>query len=60
MEHEKLFTVKGTYKDGSIPPYLIYKGEYNVTKEYAQATSDDCNARWGDRILFEVVDSDKK
>jgi hypothetical protein len=58
---EKLFTVKATFKDGRTTngssSYLIYKGEYNVTKEYAQATCDDCNRQWGNKITFEVVES---
>lgn len=54
---EKLFTVKGTRKDGAFSPYLIYDGKYNVTKEYAEATCRDCNRQWGNDITFEVVES---
>ncbi len=49
------YSVKGTYKDGSLAPYLIYDGWVTTEKDIAVLNCDSCNKQWGDRILFELI-----
>lgn len=49
------YSVKATFKDGSMQPYLIYDGWKTTEREIAETNCNSCNERWGDKITYELI-----